>query len=60
MNKFLHDECYLRQILEDYNFMCDVAAMRLVKFDIKKQHYSRFIKYETLDSILVGVKFAFS
>ena len=26
----------------EFNFMCDVSAMELVKLDMKKQHYSIF------------------
>ena len=31
--------------MRKFGFMCDVAAMELVKLDIKKQRYSLFIKY---------------
>ena len=33
------------KIMTKLNFMCDVSAMLLVKLDIKKQHYNRFINY---------------
>ena len=34
----------LWKIMTEFNFMCDVAAMGLVKLDIKKQRYS-YISY---------------
>ena len=39
--------------------MHDVAKMELVKLDIiiKKQRYSLFIKFETVNLILLGVAF---
>ena len=43
VNNFLQDEMTSNsfwKIMTKFNFMCDVAAMGLVKLDIKKQRYS--------------------
>ena len=40
-----------------FSFMCDEAAMEVVKLDIQKQRYSLFIKCYILNLILLGVAF---
>ena len=46
--KYLQNEMMSNSFWKDmttFSFMWDVDAMELVKLDIKKQHYSLFIKY---------------
>ena len=60
INNFLQNEIISNGFWKNmtkFSFMCDMAAMKLVKMDIKNQCYSRFIKYEAYDLILLGVTF---